>query len=167
MTKKEISNLFTRISNHYSMFTRSEEKIEEWYRFLKDYSSEDVNRRLDEYLKCEYDQPPLCLSLTKGIEKIKKSDEDDSWTTRCDICKQKITIYNNDMEEYEKHFRRCSMIDFIDRMSVEFRQQHIASVKYYQMSDEELQKNYDKIMKFYRENKDNKEILKKMEDVYE
>ena len=165
MTKKEISNLFTRISNHYSMFTRSEEKIEEWYRFLKDYSSEDVNRRLDEYLKCEYDQPPLCMSLTKNIEKqnIGKT----SWVTECGICKQRITIYDNDFEEYEKHFRKCSMIDFIDRMSVKFRQQHISSVKYYQMSDEELQKNYDKIMKFYRENKDNKEILKKMENVYD
>lgn len=161
MQKVEIAKLFNRIKNHYNTFTTSDEKIDEWYRFLKDYSSEDVNGRLDEYLKCEYDNAPLCMSLTKNIEK--QNIGETSWVTECDICKEKITIYNDDMEEYEKHRRRCSKIDFIDRIVFKYKEQHIASVKYYEMSDEELEDNYQKTMKYYREHRDSKPtILKEM-----
>lgn len=165
MKREEITKLFNRIKNHYNTFTTGDEKVDEWYRFLKDYSSEDVNKKLDEYLSYGYEQPPFCMALTKGIEKIKKSDEDDSWVTECDICKEKIRIYGNDMTDYEKHWRRCSKIDFIDRIVFQYKGQHIASVKYYQMSDEELEDNYQRTLKYYREHRDSKpSILKEMQE---
>ena len=163
MKRVEITILFNRIKNHYNTFTTGDEKVDEWYRFLKDYSSEDVNKRLDEYLSYEYENAPLCMSLTKGIEKIKKSDEDDSWVTECDICKEKIRIYGNDMSEFDKHYRKCQKIDFIDRIVFRYKGQHIASVKYYQMNDEELEENYQRTMKYYREHRDPKpSILKQI-----
>lgn len=161
MRKEEIAKLFNRIKNHYNTFTTSDDKIDEWHRFLKDYSSEDVNKRFDEYLNYGYENAPLCMFLTKNIEKqnIGKT----SWVTECDICKQKITIYDNDFEEYEKHRRRCSKIDFIDKIVFRYKGQHIASVKYYQMSDEELEDNYQRTMKYYREHRNLKpSILKQM-----
>ena len=164
MSVKEIRELFERIKRHYNMFTFDDEKVKEWYRFLKDYSSEDVNRRLDEYLKCEYDQPPLCMSLIKNIEKqnIGKT----SWVTECDICKQRITIYDDDFEEYEKHHRRCSKIDFIDRMNKKYKLQGETIVKYYQMSDQNLDIEYHQTLEYYRKHKDdNKNIIKSIESI--
>lgn len=163
MKTDEIIKLFDRIKMHYTMFTYNDEKVKEWHRFLKDYSSEDINKRLDEYLSYEYENAPLCMSLIKGIEKIKKSDEDDSWVTECDICKEKIRIYGNDMSEFDKHYRKCQKIDFIDRIVFRYKGQHIASVKYYQMNDEELEENYQRTMKYYMEHRDSKpSILKEI-----
>lgn len=158
MTRNEFTALFKTIQNDFTDFNAD---YDEWYKMLCNYSYQDVLKKYNNY---KGTTPPIYSTLIKNLKEEEKIED---WTTCCDICKKRIVIHNNDMEEYEKHFRRCSMIDFIDRMSVKFRQQHIIIVKYYQMSDEELQKNYDKIMKFYRENKDNKEILKKMEDDYE
>ena len=164
MKTNEIIQLFERIKMHYNMFTYNDEKVKEWHKFLKDYSGEDVNRRLDEYLTYEYDSPPLCMSLIKNIEKQNVGKT--SWVTCCDICKERITIYDDDMEEYEKHHRRCSKIDFIDRMVYKYNKQHIASVKYYQMSDEELEENYQKTLAYYRKHRgDNKNIIKSIESI--
>lgn len=163
MQKVEIAKLFNRIKNHYITFTTGDEKIDEWFRFLKDYSSEDINKRLDEYLTYEYDNPPLCMSLIKGVNKIDNENSNSSWITCCDICKQKIKIYGNDMEEYEKHRRKCSKIDFIDRMSKKCKGKGITMTKYYEMSDIDLDIAYHKILNFYLENrnKDDK-VLKEM-----
>lgn len=168
MNKIEISDLFERINNHYNTFTRSEEKIEEWYRFLKDYDVKDVNRAFDEYLSYGYDNAPLVYSLTKNISKVKEV-EDDDWITCCDLCKEKIVIHNNDMSNFDKHYRRCQKIDFIDRMSKRFRGQGVSMVKYYEMNDSKLDNAYNKIMAFYRQNRNvDAKILKEMpsEELY-
>jgi len=161
MKKEEIAKLFNRIKNHYNTFTTGDDKINEWHRFLKDYSEEDVNRRLDEYLQCEYEQPPLCMSLTRGIEKLKKSNTTDYWVTECDLCKKQFTIYDNDMTEFDKHYRKCQKIDFIDLMSMRYKQEHIEKVIYYEMSDEELEKRYRKVMDYYLK-QPKKEIFKRI-----
>ena len=49
----EIKELFDRIKLHYNVFTFDSNKLSEWHRFLKEYSKDDVNKRLDEYLKEE------------------------------------------------------------------------------------------------------------------
>ena len=161
MNKQEIAKLFSRIKSHYNTFTTGDEKIEEWYKFLKDYDCEEVNKELDKYIGYGYDNPPLVHHLNRNLSK-KETLEENSWITECDICKERITIYNNDMTEYEKHFRKCSKIDFIDRMCVKFRGHHVATAKYYEMSDSELDSAYHQIMNFYLQNKDKdeKEFLK-------
>lgn len=153
MNKREIAQLFNRIKNHYVTFTTGDDKIEEWYRFLKDYSSEDVNKRLDEYLSYEYENPPLCMSLTKGISRLENEHTNNSWITCCDICKEKIKIYGNDMEEYENHRRKCSKIDFIDRMCKRYKGKGIAMAKYYEMKEQDLEIAYHKALEFYRNNR--------------
>ena len=158
MNIREVKELFERIKRHYNVFTYDDGKIQEWYKFLKDYSSEDVNKRFDEYLSYGYDQPPYCMSLTKNIEKIKRNNEDDSWITECDICKKRITIYNNDMTDYEIHRRKCSKIDFIDRMSKKYKEKGITWRTYYDMSDTDLDIEYHRAMNFWLQNKEDKNV---------
>lgn len=161
MNKKQINELFGRIKNHYNTFTISESKIEEWQKFLKDYDSKEVNNALDTYLTNDYDNPPLVYHLIRNLKKL-ETIEDNSWVTECDLCKQRFRIYNNDMSEYEKHFRKCSKIDFIDRMSVKFRGKHVALSKYYEMNDDELNSVYRKIMDFYLKNRQTVGFIKEM-----
>ena len=70
----------------------------------------------------------------------------------------------DDMTEFLDHERECMKIDFIDRMSVRFKGEHISSVKYYQMSKEELDAAYHKIMNFYLQHKNdnNEDFIKEM-----
>lgn len=165
MNAREIKDLFDRIKSHYTMFTYDDKKIQEWYRFLKDYDNDEVNKELDKYIGYGYDNPPLVHHLNRNLTK-KETNEENSWITECEYCKQRFTIYNNDMREYEKHHRKCSKIDFIDRMCVRFRGHHVATAKYYEMSDSELDSAYHQIMNFYLQNKDKdeKEFLKDFPD---
>lgn len=169
MNKQEIAKLFNRIKNHYNTFTTGDEKIEEWHRFLKDYDVNEINDAFDEYISYGYENPPIMFSLTKRLSKIQPKEED-YWITSCDICGERITIYGDDMADYEKHRRKCSKIDFIDRMSKKFRGAGVALSKYYEMSDIDLDVAYHKIMNFYLQNKDKdeKEFLKEMpqEEMY-
>ncbi len=156
MDTKEVRELFERIKSFYNMFIYDDKKILEWHKFLKDYDPNEVNNALDNYISNSYDNPPLVYHLVRGLVKI-ETKEESSWITECDICKQKFKIINNDMTEYEKHFRKCSKIDFIDRMCVKFRGHHVATAKYYEMSDTDLDIAYHKIMNFYLQNKDKDE----------
>lgn len=165
MNKQEIAKLFNRIKSHYNTFTTGDEKIEEWYKFLKDYDCKEVNNELDKYINNSYDNPPLVHHLNRNLSKI-ETKEESSWITCCDICGERIKIFGNDMTKYEKHWRKCSKIDFIDRMGVKFRGHHVAKAKYYEMSDTDLDIAYHKIMNFYLQNKDKdeKEFLKDFPD---
>lgn len=158
MDTKEVRELFERIKSFYNMFVYDDKKILEWHKFLKDYDCEEVNKELDKYINNGYDNPPLVYHLNRNLSKI-ETQEESSWITECEYCKQRFTIYNNDMREYEKHHRKCQKIDFIDRMSMRYRGVHVASVKYYEMNDEELESAYRKIMNFYLQNRDKEQKL--------
>lgn len=162
MSKEEIARLFNRIKNHYNTFTTSDEKIMEWYKFLKEYNARDVNGRLDEYLQENHEQPPIMFSLTRGLTKIEKEPEK-FYLMKCEYCGEPMYV-GDDMTEFLNHERECMKIDFIDRMSVRFRGEHIASIKYYQMSKEELDAEYHKVMNFYLQHKNdnNEDFIKEM-----
>jgi hypothetical protein len=157
MTRNEFNNLFKTIQSEFNDFGGD---YDEWYKILSNYSYNDVLKNLRNY---KGNTPPIYLTLIKNLKEEEKIED---WITCCDICKQKIVIHNNDMEEYEKHHRKCSKIDFIDRIVFRYKGQHIASVKYYQMSDAELEENYQKTLAYYRKHRgDNKNIIKSIESI--
>lgn len=148
MNKQELAKLFNRIKSHYNTFTTGDEKIEEWYKFLKDYDTNEVNKEFDLYVQRDYETPPLVYSLIRNLKKVKET-KNNSWVTCCDICGEYITIYDNDMSDYEAHWRKCSKIDFIDRIVFKYKNKHISKSKYYEMSDNELDQNYHNTMNYY------------------
>ena len=46
MNTREIRELFEKIKMYYNVFTFNDEKIKEWYRILKDYDANDVEKKL-------------------------------------------------------------------------------------------------------------------------
>jgi hypothetical protein len=61
----------------------------------------------------------MITSLTRGISKI-EAEEEQLVYLQCDLCKEKILV-GNDFDVFEKHHRRCSKIDFIDRQAKELK----------------------------------------------
>ena len=63
------------------------------------------------------------------------------------------------MTEFNKHYRKCQKIDFIDRMTFKKCQRHIPMVEFYNKADEDLESAYRKAMNYYIE-LPHEEILK-------
>lgn len=113
----ETKELLDRIKKHYITFTYDDTKIQEWHRFLKDYSKESVFKNLDKYILDAYERPPLAGELLRGAEK-EFVDEVKPVYIQCDICKEKI-LMTDDWSEFDRHYRRCQMRDFIRRQEGE------------------------------------------------
>lgn len=140
MTRDEFNKIYTTIQNEYSGFNGD---YYEWYDILSEYSYEEVLKKV---LDRRSSTPPIHTHLVKNLkQEIKIKD----WITECDYCKTKILIHNNDMTEFNKHYRKCQKIDFIDRMCMRYKHDHIPIVKYYEMSKEELNRRYRKVMDYY------------------
>lgn len=144
MNPKNIKELFERIKRHYPMFTYDDEKLKEWHRFLKEYDANDILNSFDRYLLEQHEQQPLMTQLTRGLSKI-ETEEEKLVYLQCDLCKEKILV-GNDFNVFEKHHRRCSKIDFIDRQAKELKGEGIDKQHFYEMSDDELDSKYRKWM---------------------
>ena len=162
MNYSDVKKLFGRIKSYYNMFTYDDNKANDWYKFLKSYDAREVNDNLDKYVSESNEQPPLVYALIRGLDKIEKEPEK-VYLMKCEYCGEPMYV-GDDMTEFLDHERECMKIDFIDRMSVRFKGEHISSVKYYQMSKEELDAAYHKIMNFYLQHKNdnNEDFIKEM-----
>ena len=154
MTVKDIKILFDRIKKHYNMFGYDDAKIAEWYKFLKDYDPKDIDNAFDKYLLDIHDNPPMVTSLTRGLEKMTDRVPEKPVYIACDLCGEKILI-GNDWNPFEVHRRKCSKIDFIDREAKRIRGEGIDKEHYKEMTDEELNTRYRKVMDNWKEENPN------------
>lgn len=143
MKQNDVITLFERIKNHYNIFVYDDNKVKEWHRFLKDFNNSEVLDNLDKYILEYHDRPPLVFELTRGLEK-NTTPEVKEQCIQCDLCKQLVYCY--DWSEFDKHYRKCQKIDFIDRQSKAIRGYGITKAIYYNKSDEELDRDYRKVM---------------------
>ena len=67
MNYADVKELFERIKSYYNMFVYDDKKTNEWYKFLKDYDTTEVNNNLDKYVRESNEQPPLVYALIKGL----------------------------------------------------------------------------------------------------
>lgn len=174
MKENEIIKLFDKIKMHYNTFVYDTDKVKEWHRFLKEYDCKDVLDSFDKYVLEYHDRPPLVFELTRGLDRIEREPEKYVYI-QCDLCKEKILV-GDDSTPFDKHYRKCQKIDFIDRQAKEIRGYGITKSIYYNKSDEELDKDYRKVMDNWVEEHPDlaitpekfgkvSNIFKKMEDV--
>lgn len=151
MTREEFNTLFKKIEYEFDNFKGD---YEEWYERLCEYPYKGVMQNLDNYKSIK---PPLYSHLIKNLDKeVKKEPK----YIQCDICKEAILVGDN-WYVFEKHHRRCQKINFIDLMCMRTKHHHIPIVTYYEMSDEELDERYRKVMDYYV-SQPRGEILKKL-----
>lgn len=142
MEKKQVIKFMQRIKSHYQEFIVDDFKIDEWYKELKDYTEEDVNKKLDQHLNSEQygSMIPRVNFLTKYLTKEKDKGKQLIGSKQCHICMKFINL-----EEFEKHFDRCSSVDYLNRRNIQYFNKPIDKEKYMTMEQKEFDEKYNKM----------------------
>ena len=158
MTIKETNDFMERIKQHYQEFVIDDYKIEEWYKELKDYDYQEVNAKLEEHLRNEQygTSIPKVYFLTKYLtkEKDKNKYNTSNIIVRCQICGKKIR-----MNLYDKHYERCSSVEYLDIQSRRLYNKNLDKQKLRDMPDDSFNKIYNKVLVDLLETTDDKEEI--------
>ena len=144
-----------RIKSHYQEFIVDDFKVDEWYKELKDYDSEDVNKRLESHLRSEQygESIPKLFFLTKYIEKSKEKGKRLCCEVECPLCKKWF-----DVDELNRHYDRCSSINYLNTQSIKYFGTGIDREVCLKMSFEDFNKKYDEVCEYvYKHTKDEDE----------
>ena len=144
MTSFCVNLILKRIDLNYNTnYYDNKPIIEEWYKDLIKYDYEDVNNSLDRYMK--YDNsiyPPKRSVILRGLKTREQKDRENNLKTICPFCYR--TVH---MKEFNHHYGRCLDLEFIEKNVKKYLGKDIDYDKYYEMSDEELEKQIIKISK--------------------
>lgn len=149
-----------RIKSHYQEFTVDDFKVDEWYKELKDYDFDDINRKLESHLRSEeYGSAiPKVHFLTKWLKKSKDKGKVFSYEVNCPICKKWL-----DKDEFNRHYDRCSSINYLNKQSLKYKGEEIDKEIYLNLSYEDFNKKYDAICEYvykHTEDEDEKKYLR-------
>lgn len=141
MTREQTIKLCERIKVNYKNFDSYDSTWDEWFRHLEIYDSEEVNTEFDKYLYRNLDVPerkaPNVLDLIKNINPLPEFTARYIYKTNCSICRR---VLKN--TQLEKHFDRCSSIDYIYRNAKKYFNQQISKSDLWKLSDEQFEKGY-------------------------
>ena len=152
MTREESKNLMKRIKEHYQDFIVDEGKIDEWHNYLKDYSYSDVSKKLDEHLSSqEYGQYiPKVAFLVKYLTKEQDKGKIEDFKIKCYLCEKYIKN-----SEYQKHFSRCSSINYMNKQRYKYFGKEFdetAIKQLWDMEEETFRKKYREMLEVVRNN---------------
>lgn len=161
MTIKETRDFMERIKQHYQEFTIDNYKIDEWFKELKDYNYDDVNKKLEEHLRSEnYGSViPKVYFLTKHLTKEKDKGKVEELIVRCSIC-GKIIKY----KDFQEHMDRCNSVEFINLKSKKLFGKEIDKDRYRTMDNEEFDKIYNKLLEKILQTSKNKKEIERIEN---
>ena len=164
MERKDVSIIMKRIKSHYQEFIVDDFKLEEWYRELKDYSLDDVMEKLDLHLKSEQygNQIPKVYFLTKYLTKESEKNKKIQINVNCQLCGKKVSL-----DEYDKHYDRCSSIDYLNRQSIKYFDKEIDKEKYYLIEDDIFNEKYDKVLNYVLNHTNNPDEINYIERYFE
>lgn len=139
MDRKQVGDILEKIQIHRQSFLITKPVLNEWARVLEPYDFEDVNNKLDEYFKDSdnFGRYPDVFYLVKFLKTIEEKNDIIIPKIICKICRKKV-----DYENYNKHFGRCSSIEYLDEMSKRYLEKDLNRDKLYSMDDLTFEKNY-------------------------
>lgn len=139
MSRKEVTSLLEKIQAYRQSFLITNTVFDEWFRILEPYDCEDVNQKLDEYFKNgdNFGRYPDVYYLTKYLKRIDEKLKTGIAYVRCQVCHELI-----DNTEYEKHFDKCSSIDYLCRMSEKYFNKRLNKQKMYDSSEKQFDDYY-------------------------
>ena len=143
MTIDETSDFLHRIKSHYQEFSIDQFKIDEWYKELQYYDSEDVNEKLEEHLKSEIygSQIPKVYILTKYLTQSKNKGKINQYTIICNNCGQAVAD-----QTYDKHYKRCSATSAIIRDLKKYFNLNVKQEELENLSDSRFELAYQKYL---------------------
>lgn len=139
MNRMETTNLLEKIQAYRQSFLITDTTISEWNRVLEQYDYGDVDQKLDEYFKNgdNFGRYPDVYYLIKYLKKHDEKLKVGVNYVRCQNCQQTV-----ELSEYDRHFDRCSSIEYLCSMSEKYYQKHLDKEKLVKMANEEFEKGY-------------------------
>lgn len=139
MEKLEVNKLIEKIMVFRQSFLKTKNTLDEWFKILGSYDYSDVDKKLDEYFKesNNFGQYPDPYYLIRNLTTISEKEKYREVTIICQICGEKVSH-----GAYEKHFDRCSSIDYICNMSEKFYNKKLEKKELYQMQSDKFDKAY-------------------------
>lgn len=155
MTKQEMKTILETIDiNYQTDFLEDEAISNDWQKNLKHYDFEDVNNKLVEHMKSNFQNiPPKKYYLLNGLYTTKEKEKLKGIKIECDLCKEYFKP-----EEYDSHRNRCHKISFIKINAKKYLDQDIDEDKYRKMSDEELSRYHIAMSKKVLDKTDNERL---------
>lgn len=112
MNEDEVYKLLERVRVYYQHLSRSDDLLDEWYKILKDYSANEVENTLNEYLSIEKNRSriPMPQDLTQGLLTIqqKKKKFNSNYSVRCNLCGKEMPLAH-----YNSHYDKCLSIMYL------------------------------------------------------
>jgi hypothetical protein len=109
MTKEELKNFMTKIKAHYQEFSTEDYVVKEWYKKLKPFDIEDVEKKFENHLNSEYQKNiPRLNFIVKGLKTPEEKIKTENIRIRCQHCGQTI-----ELEKLDNHIARHNSIFYI------------------------------------------------------
>lgn len=165
MTRNEVQDFMQRIKSHYQEFIIDEFKFNEWFNELKDFNSEDINKKFEEHLKSETygNYIPKINFLTKGLRKIGETGPNASLIyERCTKCGRLIPL-----SEHETHFDLCNDIDYMNFLSEKYLGKPIDKEKCFEMPRSEFYEKFKRAVAYSINKEQNSEEVDRLKQILE
>lgn len=163
MTELEVNDLLEYMSLFYKIKI-NDKMINAWLNTLHQYDCEEVKKSLDEAMSEERFQrePPQAQYLVRGL--VKKYDKVDysKQVIYCQICNRPLN-----QGDYDRHFDRCSSIEYILNQCKRFNAPCSYSKKeLFEMLDESFEEYYKKILRYVQEHTTDKSEKQRIEFIF-
>lgn len=139
MDKRQVMDVLEKIQAYRQSFLITNKLIDEWYRVLEPYDYYDVNKKLDDYFRDgeNFGKYPDVYYITRYLKTVEEKQIVNEPHALCQICKQPVKY-----ENYQKHYDRCSSIEYITEMSKRYLEKNVSKEKLLQADDKTFEKFY-------------------------
>ena len=163
MTIQETKEFLDRIRSYYPTFIVDTFTTNEWYNQLKEYKTEDINKKFEEHLKSEIygDYIPKINFLTKGLRKIGETGYDKSKIfVRCNRCGQMYSL-----DKKEEHDKLCIDIDYMNFLLEKYSGKSVDKIKCFEMPQSEFYAKFKKALEYAISKEQNDEELSRLKEI--
>lgn len=121
MNKIETIKLLKKISGTYpNQFFVTEDVENAWSELLEPYDYVDLEKRLDEYIKSDYDKPPQLPTLIRHLETLEdKRTKGTDCIIYCDLCGKAMSFNNYKNNHRDKCLLIQSLIPILKKQGQE------------------------------------------------
>ena len=156
MQRSEVTKLVSMIDLNYRGFVKDTDSfVDGWQKALTNYDYQIIEERLKKLMAMEQFQyqPPTLPFLVKDVPTIDEQKRNSKFYFSCNICKR---IFKQETD-YEKHFSRCSSVRYVIKLTKKYFGNDISSSKreLYEMSDDEFNARYMKLVRHIHEHTEN------------
>ena len=152
MDTEQVKEFLKRIDiNYQTNWSDNKDIILEWYKDLKNYDLEDVNKSLNYYMKSNYASiPPKRWAILNQIKTTEQKERQNNLITKCQLCGKSMN-----MNLYDNHYSKCLDIEFLVKSAKKWLDKDITKEELESLSKIDIEDKVLKMQKYIYKNTDN------------